>query len=244
MTDTSGFRVGQTVTVSSGAGSESAVITVVTNNVSITVASLAINHNTTTPVVTAKKWFIVHDVAATTLYLYGGTLFAIANTTISSISYSAAKVPFGFPADPSKWTTTVSNSNNLGQGTPTINVWYNPTDSGAPLKIVVPVGAWNLDWQAVIEAVYSSNTSADVVAALSTANNSSSTASLRAFLYSGGASGNIDVMSTLTASSPVLVSGSSASYFFVISTTETGQGNIQIRGDIVPTLLRAVSAYL
>ena len=51
MTDTSGFAVGDVVKVSSSAGVENALITVVTTNTSITVAYLVNNHTTTTPVV-------------------------------------------------------------------------------------------------------------------------------------------------------------------------------------------------
>jgi len=54
MTNTAGFLVGNKVKVSSSAGSEEANITVVTANTSITVDTLAINHTTTTPVVTGQ----------------------------------------------------------------------------------------------------------------------------------------------------------------------------------------------
>lgn len=54
MVATAGFLVGDKVKVSSSAGSEEATITVVTLNTSITVDTLALNHTTTSPLVTGK----------------------------------------------------------------------------------------------------------------------------------------------------------------------------------------------
>lgn len=51
MADTSGFAVGDVVNVSSSAGSENALITVVHANVHLTVAALYYNHDLTTPLV-------------------------------------------------------------------------------------------------------------------------------------------------------------------------------------------------
>lgn len=53
MTDTSIFTDGDTVVVSSSAGRENAVINLIVPNTSIRVASLALNHTTTLPVVTS-----------------------------------------------------------------------------------------------------------------------------------------------------------------------------------------------
>lgn len=52
MADTSIFAVGQKVRVSSSAGSEVATVTAIVTNVSITVDTLALNHTTTSPLVT------------------------------------------------------------------------------------------------------------------------------------------------------------------------------------------------
>ena len=55
MADTTRFVVNASVTVSSSAGSETATITAVDPNVSITVASLALDHTTTSPLVTLRQ---------------------------------------------------------------------------------------------------------------------------------------------------------------------------------------------
>jgi hypothetical protein len=49
MVDTSGFAVGDVIKVTSGTGSENALITVVHANTHLTVAALYLDHNTTTP---------------------------------------------------------------------------------------------------------------------------------------------------------------------------------------------------
>ena len=60
MTNTAGFIVGDIVKVSSSAGSEEATITVVTANTSITVDALALNHTTSSPLVTGKLPYDVY----------------------------------------------------------------------------------------------------------------------------------------------------------------------------------------
>ena len=65
MADTTNFFAGDAVTVSSSAGSENTFVTTVVANTSITVATLALNHTTTTPVVTLLgKFTVVGDKTA------------------------------------------------------------------------------------------------------------------------------------------------------------------------------------
>lgn len=110
MADTSGFSVGNKVMVSSTAGWELAVVTVVTASTSITVNALALNHTTATPMVTIQcnymyivdtsvdlsgliqvgdrimftdttvKRFIVHAITTTRITLFGGTDYSIVGT--------------------------------------------------------------------------------------------------------------------------------------------------------------------
>jgi hypothetical protein len=59
MTNTQGFTIFDTVNVSSGAGNEDAKITAVVANTSITVDTLALNHTTSSPLVTHLNCFTV-----------------------------------------------------------------------------------------------------------------------------------------------------------------------------------------
>jgi hypothetical protein len=102
MTDTIGAVVGNTVTISSSAGSETTTITAVVANTSITVATLALNHTTTNPVVTIWKYAYIVDVSYstpnTTLTLVMGSDFNLVNTTISSPYWTPNPgMAFGFP---------------------------------------------------------------------------------------------------------------------------------------------------
>jgi hypothetical protein len=102
MTDTIGAVVGNKVTISSSAGSETTTITAVTTNTSITVATLALNHTTTNPVVTIWKYAYIVDVSYsnpnTTLTLAMGSDFNLVNATISNPYWTPnPQVAFGFP---------------------------------------------------------------------------------------------------------------------------------------------------
>ncbi|MFX1499346.1 MAG: hypothetical protein ACFFDH_00115 [Promethearchaeota archaeon] len=151
MSDTSGFEVGNEVRVSSSAGSEYATITVVTPSTSITVDSLAINHTTTDPLVTATKYFIVVDEptwtpanGTTAISIYGGTDYNLADAAISNVSYSNVKAPYGFPVGVEKWTEDAINP-NITIGNPTDTVWYN---LGGYLDI--PLGSWRVYYRCAL----------------------------------------------------------------------------------------------
>jgi hypothetical protein len=53
------FAVGQKVRVSSSAGTEAATITAIATNVSVTVDTLALNHTTTSPLITRMSTLTV-----------------------------------------------------------------------------------------------------------------------------------------------------------------------------------------
>lgn len=96
---------------------------------------------------TTVKYFIITKVAYgapnTTLTLYGGTDYTLANAAISASSYSTQKAPFGFPLDPAKWTVRVTDPNFYSQSTPVANTWYNLNSTG----ITIPIGVWNTRYQ-------------------------------------------------------------------------------------------------
>ncbi len=102
MTDTSGFNVGNIVTVSSSAGSEQARITVVHANTHITVDTLALNHTTTNPMVyigkttTGEKWAYIVGVADQLLTITSGSDYTLENATITTPYYSKGRA-VGFP---------------------------------------------------------------------------------------------------------------------------------------------------
>lgn len=82
MANTSGAQVGGVVKVSSSAGSENAIITTIVANTSITVKTLALNHTTTSPLVTFLGVFtITGDYTADVDYQIGMKIKCTNNST-------------------------------------------------------------------------------------------------------------------------------------------------------------------
>lgn len=105
---------------------------------------------------TTVKYFIITKVAYsapdTTLTLYGGTDYALTADPIVGPAFSMDSCPMGFPMDPAKWTVLVTDTENKIKNTPiTANVWYGGATgwgTGANLTITVPIGVWDLSYQA------------------------------------------------------------------------------------------------
>src|SRR5438128_1756515 len=55
----------------------------------------------------------------TTITVYGGTDYVLANSAISANFYSVSKAPAGFPMSPAKWTETLSDLSLREQTSPT-----------------------------------------------------------------------------------------------------------------------------
>lgn len=91
---------------------------------------------------------------------------------LSTLSYSTAKVPYGFPAQKTKWTILMLNETASSQSSPSNATWYNIGSQ----QLNIPLGAWDVDY---IVNLYGQNTSSAQAtvalrATLSTANNSES----------------------------------------------------------------------
>lgn len=116
-----------------------------------------------------QKFFFVTAKTTTTLTLYGGTDYVLANSAITSVTYSPLGIkPFGFPMDPEKWSITVFASSQQDQISPVQNTWYNKS----ALNISVPIGIWNLGFQMTL-LPQTAQTTTNMQVALSTTNNGS-----------------------------------------------------------------------
>jgi hypothetical protein len=123
---------------------------------------------------TTIKWFVVTKVSYsspnTTLTLYGGNTYSLANAAISLNYYSPWYAPLGFPLERSVWdlvTTLVGN-----QGNPVQNTWYNAA------VISLPIGDWTIDINCLtywyLGGVGAGQFSGSAYVTLSTANNTES----------------------------------------------------------------------
>ena len=187
---------------------------------------------------TTTKYFIITKVAYsdpnTTVTVYGGTDYTLADATIESPYYSVTKAPYGFPLDPNKWTVQTSDSASRTQATPVQNTWYNI----GTINISIPIGVWSVHYICNFNV---NNSTAAVVTTgqitLSTANNSESDADL-----TGGVVG-VNVINPAFRTKH-LVLASKTVYYLNARTTGEGVDAIGFRGDRGNTIVRAVSAYL
>lgn len=115
------------------------------------------------------KYGIIVDLTATLLYVYFGTDYTLNNEAISSPAYSNLKVPYGFPADPTKWRVEVTDTTTRQQASPANGTWYNL----GTVSINIPRGLWRVKYQ-VHTMIDNASTAAVASTTLSTANNSES----------------------------------------------------------------------
>lgn len=109
----------------------------------------------------------------TTLTIFFGTAYALANAPITDSYYSTSKSPSGFPLDPNLWEVKVALTSDVIQNPGTANAWYNYC------AIDVPIGLWNVDYKARL-GMLSAGTHGSGATTLSTANNSESDPELTA----------------------------------------------------------------
>ena len=189
----------------------------------------------------STKYFIVTAINASTITLYGGTDYTLAATAITAPYYSNVKAPLGFPLYPTKWTVKVTDASSRTQATPTQNTWYNL----GSVTISVPIGAWNVDYQA--SGYFDDSTSTvlgDIWYTLSTGNNSETDKELSArnYMYVNSAvSGSGGCLFTR---SKQLVLAAKTSYYLNEKTSQSGVAQIISGNDLTTCVIRAVCAYL
>jgi len=147
---------------------------------------------------TTVKYFIITVVGAysggaTLITLYGGTDYDLANASISDLYYSSSKIPFGFPADPSKWTVLVTDATDRSQGSCATGTWYNIGSE----QISIPIGIWYTAYKVRTYGYQASETSPWINVALSTANNSMSDNNWETGGYTGHGNANFDLGQSL-----------------------------------------------
>lgn len=136
---------------------------------------------------TSAKYFIMVAVAydsgtgLTTVTMYGGTDYTLANAAIVDPFYSGYKKPLGFPTDPNKWTVTFTDAADRTQASAVQNTWYNVGSN----SITIPIGAWRTKWMA---GARSSTASTFTQGTLSNVNNGASDSDLTAGIgaFNGG----------------------------------------------------------
>lgn len=189
---------------------------------------------------TTVKYFIItkveYSAPNTTVTIYGGTDYDLANAAISANYYSPVKAPFGFPLSPDKWTVTFSDTSDRTQSNPSQNTWYNI----GSLSFSVPIGVWLPSYSAVVYVDRSSGVLAGDFA-ISTANNSASNA---AYVTANAVGNGVVAQWTVFLAAAPLTLTAKTTYYTILRTSQTGITTLILGGAIGTTTVRFVCAYL
>jgi hypothetical protein len=100
---------------------------------------------------TTVKYFIITAISYsnpnTTVTVYGGTDYDLADAAITLPYYSVVKAPYGFPMSPLKWRETYGDATDRYKTNPVQSTVYggaNAWTSGDNITVTAPIGAWEI----------------------------------------------------------------------------------------------------
>lgn len=189
---------------------------------------------------TTDKFFFItkvtHSSGTTTVTIFGGTDYDLANASITLPYYSVVKAPFGFPLDPTKWTVEYRSTTNATQASPTASTWYNLGSA----SISIPIGVWDVHYEACPYFQDSTNSFWDMITTLSTGNNTETDVDWSARIFGG----EYKQLLVSLYRRKVIALTAKTTYYLNAMTVQTGEDAIIWFGSTSPTLIRAVCAYL
>lgn len=186
---------------------------------------------------TTAKYFIVTAIDASTITVYGGTDYDLANAAITSPYYSHMKAPLGFPLTPAKWSVLATDSTDRTQATPTSGTFYNLGSFSSS----IPIGVWHVRYCVHVRATEGTAAACTMQTALSTANNSNSDASLSTYVVM-----NVSTVGDHVASrTKTLTLASKTTYYLNTNTGAVGIDSIaNLNSTAFPAVIEAICAYL
>lgn len=156
---------------------------------------------------------------------------------VSAVDYSAWKVPFNFPAEPSKWTVTYADTGNqTASGSTT---WTNT----GTLKITLPIGSWMVYYSGNLQNGRSQANTGSAKATLSTANNSESNALFTSQIGDMSATGATATQIGMPVYKRLSITAASATDYF-LNCWSAATSTRGFRGDLQTTIIEAACAYL
>jgi len=186
------------------------------------------------------KYFIVTGVSYsspnTTLTLYGGTDYDLANSAIIEPYFSMAKAPYGFPLDEAKWRVESLVTTDSSQASPVAGTWYNKGGS-----LAVPIGRWRVEYAAELEVTRAAAGALDVFATLSTAASSEMNKETTTKI---GISSGISMRGSVSHCGFLLDLAAKATYYLNCKTGQASMTAIAFKGSEQKTKVRAVCGYL
>lgn len=191
------------------------------------------------------KYFIITSVSYssldTTITVYGGTDYTLADATINSPCYSMLKAPVGFPLSPAKWSVSLVDSVDRYQNNPVKDTVYNL----GSLSVTLPIGVWNVYFQVVSVCAATSGAYTDIYAGLSTSLSSFDNQSLRGRTYLATDSGGAGISIGNITRSTILTLTSKTTYYVLCMTDLENQSIIGFNGAAdASTEVLAICAYL
>lgn len=190
---------------------------------------------------TTAKYFIVTAIDATTITVYGGTDYTLANAAVTSPCWSPVKAPFGFPTSPAKWTVTTTDTNSCQKASPASGTWYGDTGlSSTGPSISIPIGVWHVRWEALVQTSRAAAGALEVYGSLSTSASSESDATMSTYQFVNSQTS----LYTNQGRERQITAAAKTTYYLVTRTTTASQTVIGFRGDVNSTVIRAVCAYL
>jgi len=191
---------------------------------------------------TTVKYFIITAISYsspnTTVTVYGGTDYTLANATITNPYYSTMKAPQGFPMNPDKWSVVTIDSTARRKNSPAPGTWYY-SDIGS-INISIPIGLWDLTFSCLVTIYTPSGVNQKIVAALSTSQTSSSDGQLRSAV---GGQNPVEFMAEINCRK-VLDIATKTSYYAILKTDNGGVGFIEYTNNLKNLIIRATCAYL
>jgi hypothetical protein len=111
---------------------------------------------------TTVKYFIItaisYSAPSTTVTVYGGTDYDLADAAITLPYYSMVDSPYGFPKDPDKWAVSYSSTSYRYKTSPTASTYYggaNAWTSGTNVSFSCPIGIWNIELEVGVQGTKS-----------------------------------------------------------------------------------------
>jgi hypothetical protein len=163
-------------------------------------------------------------------------LVLIADSAITAPFYSTQKAPFGFPLAENKWTVQLTDVSNRTSVSPGASTWVNT----GSLSITIPIGDWDVSYNAIIGAVYATGGTLSISSTLSKANNTEDDIDFTAQFVSATSS---NIRGTANRGKPLSLSAKDT-YYLNLRCGSTAVDSINNYGAVGSTIIRAVCSYL
>lgn len=194
---------------------------------------------------TTTKYFICTGVSVaggnTTITMYGGTDYVLANAAITTFAFSNQQSPPGFPNQAEKWTVVVEDLTVRNVNNPTALTWVNPG-----VNISVPIGSWALSYDAYVTSQYNAGQGEITVSStLSTTLNSETDRKFTAASHTGNNDNSQDRWGVQMCRDKLLTLATKTQYNLLLRATDSGCTYLRADGTIGgSTILEARCAYL